>query len=988
MRIALFLLFLMCLTSAQAQVPCANPSTIFFEDFEGGSPVQGAITSNIYGGGTHNGANYILSGSLHGWFNVINGLGNVDVYDNLIPGFCVGLPTEVSFWTRQSFGVTNVTFTVEDNTGAVLATQTLNLTNTYQQIFFNFVAPTTDLRFIIHCNSTGGSGVDICVEDILMTQCPPTGENVVYSDCNNTGTVDLFSLFSAAIGTTGTWSGPSPLANGHLGTFDPAVNANGVYTYSEGTGCTAAVSTAEVNFPGIIDLGPDTTVCAGAAVNLDAGTGFDTYLWSNGATSQSINVIAPGTYDVEATTQMGNIVQNGDFEAGTTTTANNFTTDYVPGTGGAWGLLSTGGQYAISTNPSLTHNNFVNCGDHTTGTGNMFIANGSWNAGTVVWRQTVTVTPGTDYLFSFWATNVVNNPVTSDLQLYINNVPIGPVNTTTTSCTWLQISDIWNSGGATSAVLEIINQSTAASGNDFAIDDISFGPICIVTDTIVVSHQTPAQTSTLIDLSCQGAADAEIHVDNPLATEYSIDNGVTWLVDSFFLNLAAGTYDVCSRTALGCDVCETVTIVDPAPVTVVVSPDVTICQNGSTTLTATGSGGTIFDYHWNFTGDLSATQTVTPPTSAGQMTHSYTVFAENENGCVSAPEVINVTVLPPLSAVITPAQSICPGQSANISVTVTGGDGGPYSYAWDSGQTTDQITVSPTDTTTYTVIIDDGCETTPISISTVVNVAPEPVPSYQIISPLQCEPGIFEIVNTTDPNLTDAIVWTINGTETFVNQETIITQAYNAGSYDLEMTVTSPDGCIGTAIFPAALYVAPTPVANFTFSPNPPTMFNTQVLFNNSSVGATSYEWTFDQGEPATSTIENPTTLFPDGQVGLYETSLVAISDLGCTDTMTVEIQVYPEVILYAPNTFTPDGDEFNQNWRVFIEGVDVYDFQLTIYNRWGQIVWENNDPEVGWDATYNGTMVQDGTYTWFITTRDILNDNKYEFNGHVNVIR
>lgn len=968
----------------EAQIPCANPNTIFFEDFEGGNPLPGAVTANIYGGGTYNDANYTISGNLHGWFNVINGLGNVDVYNNLIPGFCPSLPTEVSFWTRQSFGVTNVTFTVEDGTGAVLASQTLNLTNSYQQIFFNFTATTTDVRFIIHCNSTGGNGVDICVEDILMTQCPPQGENVVYSDCNNTGPIDLHSLFSGAISTTGTWTGPSTLTNGYLGTFDPNVNANGVYTYSEGTGCTATISTAEVNFPNVIDLGPDTTICAGSNVNLNAGSGFDSYIWSTGATSSSINVSTAGTYFVDASTQMGNIVRNGDFEGGSTNTSNNFTTAYGVGTGGSWGLLSNPGQYAISTSPNLVHNNFVFCGDHTTGSSNMFIANGSSVPGTVVWSQTVNVTPGTDYLFSFWATNVVNDPNVSNLQMYINGVPIGPVNTTTPiGCNWQQSNDTWNSGGATTAVLEIINQSTALGGNDFALDDISFGPICVVTDTIVVSTQNPTQSTTVVDPTCTGDSDAEIHVDNPLATAYSADNGVTWQVDSFFLNLIAGTYNVCSRTALGCQVCETVTITDPAPVVVSVSPDVTICENGSTVLSASATGGTTFDFHWDFTTDLSANQTVTPSSNT-----TYTVYAENENGCVSAPEAITVSVNPPLSGTISPTQTICPGDFANIVATASGGDGGPYTFTWDSGQSGDQITVGPSTTTTYTVTIDDGCETTPIQLYTDIIVAPVPVPSYQIISPLQCEPGIFEIVNTTDPNLTDQIIWTINGSEVFVNQENIITQSYDAGTYDLEMTVTSSDGCVGTAIFPGALYVAPVPVANFTYSPNPPTMFNTEVLFNNGSTGADSYEWTFEQGSPATSSSENPSTIFPDGEIGIYETSLVAISDLGCMDTMILEIQVYPEVILYAPNTFTPDGDEYNQDWRVFIEGIDVYDFQLTIFNRWGQVVWESSDPNVGWDATFNGNAVQDGTYNWFITTRDLLNDKKYEFNGHVNVIR
>jgi len=106
---------------------------------------------------------------------------------------------------------------VEDNSGAVLASQTLNLTGTCQQFFFNFTVTTSNLRFIIHCNSTGASGVDICVEDILMTQCPLVGEDVVYSVCSNTGDVDLHSLFSTSIGTTGTWGGSSALANGVIG---------------------------------------------------------------------------------------------------------------------------------------------------------------------------------------------------------------------------------------------------------------------------------------------------------------------------------------------------------------------------------------------------------------------------------------------------------------------------------------------------------------------------------------------------------------------------------------------------------------------------------------------------------------------------------------------------------------------------------------------------------------------------------------------------
>ena len=115
---------------------------------------------------------------------------------------------------------------------------------------------------------------------------------------------------------------------------------------------------------------------------------------------------------------------------------------------------------------------------------------------------------------------------------------------------------------------------------------------------------------------------------------------------------------------------------------------------------------------------------------------------------------------------------------------------------------------------------------------------------------------------------------------------------------------------------------------------------------------------------------------------------LIVESELGCFDTITQLVQVYPEVIFYAPNTFTPDGDEFNQLWNVYIEGVDIYNFELTLYNRWGQQIWINKDPNQGWDGTYNGQYVQAGTFVWTITAKDLLNDSKYEFNGHVTILK
>lgn len=237
----------------------------------------------------------------------------------------------------------------------------------------------------------------------------------------------------------------------------------------------------------VIDLGNDTVLCNGQSLYLSAPAGFDFYNWSNGTSLNNITVNAAGTYSVVGSVVGTNTILNGNFSGGTTAAANNFTTAYNPGTGGSYGLLSSEGQYAISTSPSLVHNNFAVCSDHTTGTGNMLIANGSGFANTIVWSQTVAVTPGINYVFSFWEANALNAVEVSSLQLYINNVPISSiVPTSTTACTWLQNTGFWNSGASTTAILSIVNQSTLTSGNDFAVDDIFFAPVCTSTDTITV----------------------------------------------------------------------------------------------------------------------------------------------------------------------------------------------------------------------------------------------------------------------------------------------------------------------------------------------------------------------------------------------------------------------------------------------------------------------------------------------------------------------
>jgi gliding motility-associated-like protein len=164
------------------------------------------------------------------------------------------------------------------------------------------------------------------------------------------------------------------------------------------------------------------------------------------------------------------------------------------------------------------------------------------------------------------------------------------------------------------------------------------------------------------------------------------------------------------------------------------------------------------------------------------------------------------------------------------------------------------------------------------------------------------------------------------------------------------------------------------------------------VIFDNNSIGASTYLWDFGDGS-TTSNQTNPAHDYLNVAFGTYEITLVAISSFGCTDTAYSFIQINEELIFYVPNTFTPDDDMFNQTFQpIFTSGYDPYDFTLLIFNRWGEIVFESHNAEIGWDGTYGSNtqigLVQDGTYTWKIEFKLTQNDERKISVGHVNLVR
>ncbi len=475
-----------------------------------------------------------------------------------------------------------------------------------------------------------------------------------------------------------------------------------------------------------VDLGNDTVLCSGQSLVLDASNGFnyDYYLWSTGGTTPTLNVNAAGTYAVQTGMVGNNIVVNGDFESGNT----GFTSGYVQGTGGTWGTLSFEGTYDISTSPSLSHSNFTPCGDHTSGSGNMMVVNG---AGTPVsvWCQTINVIPNTDYLFSSWATNALNDLNVAQLQFSINGATLGNMfSVTPTGCDWVQFNATWNSGSNTTADICIINQNTAISGNDFAIDDITFQEVCTVTDTINVAVETITVEAGPNLTFCPNEAEDVTATSNLSPVDFLWNTGSP---NATISPQTTGWYYVDVTSNNGCTATDSVYI-DVIPMdwtidSILMGPTACGSNNGYVSAMTSGTFNDPPIYTWNGPGagnpnqiNASVFQNLSPGWYYLSIESAGCYQYDSMEVTVSNPPLANFTANPTTG-------------EAPLAVTFTNGSQNANTYVWDfgNGQGANSNTTSTQNTVydmpgLYNVMLvanQGGCSDT--AYTTILVVAPE-----------------------------------------------------------------------------------------------------------------------------------------------------------------------------------------------------------------------------------------------------------------------
>lgn len=433
------------------------------------------------------------------------------------------------------------------------------------------------------------------------------------------------------------------------------------------------------------------------------------------------------------------------------------------------------------------------------------------------------------------------------------------------------------------------------------------------------------------------------------------------LDDPTIANPTATLFQTTDFTVIVSDSCGTDTISVTVPVyndAFSISPDTNVCIGNSAQLSATG-GGT---YVWTPSTYLDNPAIANPTTTPDQAI-TYNVEITSPNGCVSNESVtVNVFYDPP-QPVIPDSVYVCEGTSTSI--TVSGAD----NYFWTPNinintQNGATVLITPQSPMYYYCEFSNACGFATDSVF--VDVVNAQVYAYNDTILCPGEGAQLYATGAVSYN------WSPTSSLSSSNTSTVFATPNSPTTY----TVSGIDenGCYGEATVFVDLYPQPFIQTNGTVYAIQGDMV--QLTSNTSTNG----QVTWYPSEYLSCVVCDDPTANPD-QNFTYIASYVDVN--GCFAADTVNI-VYDPVI-YIPNTFTPDGNEFNQSFRAIVQ--NSLAFKMEIFNRWGELIYTVESLDDFWDGTYKGIICQDGTYTWKATVMD-LNEINHIYVGHVNLLR
>lgn len=441
-------------------------------------------------------------------------------------------------------------------------------------------------------------------------------------------------------------------------------------------------------------------------------------------------------------------------------------------------------------------------------------------------------------------------------------------------------------------------------------------------------------------------------------------------VGSTITIFGAGTYTVTATDIIGCQWSESITITSSSVQQPVITlngqtANPAIC-GGSTNLLDAGSG--YASYSWS-NGDQTQTSTIS---QAGV----YTVTVTNGAGCnaVAAFEVTNATVSAP--SLTATATEIC-----NDPSTITA-QAGYEAYSWSNGGATNTITV--TEAGVYTVTVTQaGCQATQ-SIVITTSAQSLPLAAFVLTSePTVCSGASIFLDNQSEN--AESYLWTVTNTTT--NSTQTSTEAEPSfslteeGSYSITLQVDAVCGSsTDSEQLSTAVTVANAPSIDVTANLTTLCPGEEVELTAQASTGATLLWFVNNQAT------DNTASTFVHSPLQTTVYTVRAMNSIGCMATDSVQVTI--DTACELPNAITPNGDNYNENWRIPLAYTDP-NLKVEIFNRWGQLIWNttayNNDTDAFKGKNNNGDEVAEGTYYYVITpstsAREVLS-------GHITVLR
>jgi gliding motility-associated-like protein len=207
------------------------------------------------------------------------------------------------------------------------------------------------------------------------------------------------------------------------------------------------------------------------------------------------------------------------------------------------------------------------------------------------------------------------------------------------------------------------------------------------------------------------------------------------------------------------------------------------------------------------------------------------------------------------------------------------------------------------------------------------------------------------------------------------------THLYTAvGSYTVTLVALNTTGCGGGDTLTEYIKVLPVPTANFSVEPTVP-IPNVPNKFTNLSVNATRYRWDF--GDALTSEEVNPVHQY--NKTGVYKPCLTAYNASNCPSKVCKEATADVEPLIGLPTAFSPNGD--GENDILYVRGAAISTMDLKIFNRWGQLVFESNSLQKGWDGTFNGQPQPMEAYA-YVLNASFIDGTAKMMKGNITLLR